>query len=321
MRVLLALTLALSLHNLLCWGQNLRRRKRERHHSTEPATHPQQLFSALAVNYPLHFFNPSERRNWRAPGVVSEELDALYKAHPLAHTEEARAKDQEDIWLYENWFFGVANGIILESGALDGLLFSTTYMFEKYANWTSIHVEADPSNFKRLKANRSRAINIHGGLCSEPSPLHYSSAGITPVRGFVELMPAEVLKRWHNAVFENRTKLDELPVAQCLPARILFEELHLKHIDIWVLDVEGGEESVLRGVDFDAVRINAVAVACDDHDLAANKRKTNILESHGFDCLWVGHNCMCKNKSFSPRTAPKQSVSWTHDGTKWVKAG
>jgi len=28
----------------------------------------------------------------------------------------------------------------MESGALDGKLFSTSYMFEKFANWTSIHV-------------------------------------------------------------------------------------------------------------------------------------------------------------------------------------
>ena len=28
----------------------------------------------------------------------------------------------------------------MESGALNGILFSTSYMFEKFANWTPIHV-------------------------------------------------------------------------------------------------------------------------------------------------------------------------------------
>jgi hypothetical protein len=28
----------------------------------------------------------------------------------------------------------------MESGALDGKLFSTSYMFEKFANWTALHV-------------------------------------------------------------------------------------------------------------------------------------------------------------------------------------
>ena len=28
----------------------------------------------------------------------------------------------------------------MESGALDGKLFSTSFMFEKFANWTALHV-------------------------------------------------------------------------------------------------------------------------------------------------------------------------------------
>ncbi len=36
------------------------------------------------------------------------------------------------------------NGLIMESGALNGVLFSNSLMFEQFANWTSINVEADP---------------------------------------------------------------------------------------------------------------------------------------------------------------------------------
>ena len=42
--------------------------------------------------------------------------------------------------LYENIFFGLSNGIIIESGAVDGVLFSTSLLFERFANWTSIHI-------------------------------------------------------------------------------------------------------------------------------------------------------------------------------------
>jgi len=34
----------------------------------------------------------------------------------------------------------MSNGIIIESGAVDGVLFSTSLLFEKFANWTSIHI-------------------------------------------------------------------------------------------------------------------------------------------------------------------------------------
>jgi len=41
--------------------------------------------------------------------------------------------------------------------------------------------------------------------------------------------------------------------------------MNVKHIDIWILDTEGAEESVLRGTDFNEVFINAVAMECDEH--------------------------------------------------------
>lgn len=86
--------------------------------------------------------------------------------------------DQEDVWLYENWFYGMTNGVIMESGALNGVLFSNSLMFEAFANWTSINVEADPENYANLVVNRERGINVNGALCSEPKLLHYSSVGV-----------------------------------------------------------------------------------------------------------------------------------------------
>ncbi len=41
--------------------------------------------------------------------------------------------------------------------------------------------------------------------------------------------------------------------------------MNVKHVDIWILDTEGAEESVLRGTDFNEVHINAVAMECDEH--------------------------------------------------------
>ena len=52
----------------------------------------------------------------------------------------ALAQSGEDIWAYENWFWRMANGTMLESGALDGIKFSTSYLFEKLASWRIIHI-------------------------------------------------------------------------------------------------------------------------------------------------------------------------------------
>lgn len=109
------------------------------------------LFKAFTINYPLNIFNVDKKGGkdeWREPGKFSAEL-SRYSDMDKPYTDLAQAQDQEDIWLYENWFYGMEKGVIMESGALNGLLFSTSYMFERFANWSALHV----GNNKHLHYN------------------------------------------------------------------------------------------------------------------------------------------------------------------------
>ena len=190
---------------------------------------------ALTINYPLHIF-ASNAPEWRTK--------ASYNKKIVEETEEtknwveyARAQDQEDIYLYETYFYGMTGGLVIESGALDGELFSNSHLLEHFANWSAILVEADPENYSNLKNNRPRAVNVHGALCSESRLLHYSSEGVIPVRGFIEFMTPSFIKQWHGRVYNNRTKISDLPTVQCLPMKILLRELNVNHVDLWILDV------------------------------------------------------------------------------------
>jgi hypothetical protein len=160
---------------------------------------------------------------------------------------------------------------------------------------------------------------VHGALCSEPRLLHYSSLGVIPVRGFVEFMSPSFLKKWHGPIYNNRTSIDDLPTVQCLPVKALLRELNVQHIDIWVLDTEGAEESVLRGTDFSKVHINTIAMECDDHDVSKNKRKTDIIEANNFKCHLIERNCMCKHNDYVASSAPTLSALKKWDGAKWGK--
>ena len=178
-------------------------------------------------------------------------------------------------------------------------------------------IEADPVNYSKLKVNRPNAVNVNGALCSESKLLHYSSLGVLPVRGFIEFMSPSFIKKWHGKIYNNKTSIDELPTVQCLPMKLLLRELNVQHVDIWILDVEGAEESVLKGTDFNAVRINAVAMECDEHDISKNERKTSILEANGFECHLIERNCMCKNKAYTASSSTSKSALRKWDGNKW----
>jgi hypothetical protein len=128
------------------------------------------------------------------------------------------------------------------------------------------------------------------------------------------------MKKWHGKVFNNITKVSDLPTVQCLPVKKLLKEINVKHIDIWILDVEGAEESVLSGTDFTTVHINAVAMECDEHDISKNERKTSILERNGFKCMLIERNCMCKHEDFQPSVSPNSlTVLKKWNGSKWTE--
>ena len=57
--------------------------------------------------------------------------------------KSARAQWFEDVYLYNNYFYGVEKGIVVESGAFDGLTFSTTFAIQKPLNWTAVHIEGN----------------------------------------------------------------------------------------------------------------------------------------------------------------------------------
>jgi FkbM family methyltransferase len=274
--------------------------------------------NALQVNYPLKHFE-SNARDWRTPAKYDSGLVERTKSN-TDYFKYLHAQDSEDIWIYENYFYGMTHGVVMESGALDGDLFSNSFLFEKYLNWTTINVEADPMNYNNLRLNRQDAINVNGALCSEPRLLHYSSYSVIPVRGFIEFMSESFIKQWHGPIYNKKVAIEDLPTVQCVSAKVLMRTLNVKHIDLWILDVEGAEESVLKGTDFDEVRINMVAMECDEHDIAKNSRKTDILEANGFKCHLDKRNCMCLNNKFKKSEkagAKSQLMKW--NGRKYVK--
>ena len=92
------------------------------------------LMKSMTIKYPMGMFGAIPTTG----AVRSSELEAQSANKP--YVKFAKAQDMEDIWLFENWFYGMKNGIILESGALNGIMYSTSFMYEKFANWTALHV-------------------------------------------------------------------------------------------------------------------------------------------------------------------------------------
>ena len=77
---------------------------------------------------------------------------------------------------------------------------------------------------------------------------------------------------------------------QCVQMSRLSTELHIPQVDVWILDVEGAELSVLQGTNFDDLFVKVVVMECDMTDLTRDREKQDILEKNRFKCEQVSEH-------------------------------
>jgi hypothetical protein len=224
-------------------------------------------------------------------------VDSVEAGSVIAYGWPGLSQAGLDLMAFDRFFFGIADGVILESGALDGLSFSISWFFERFANWTAIHVEAGQANYDKLVANRPLSVNVNAALCASPKSLHYVG-GDNAISGIYEFMDAAYIEKFHPDLHAQPDKAKDLPILSCLPAKLLFAALGLKRIDIWVLDVEGAELDVLHGVDWTAVNIRTIIMECDGTDTDRDHSKRGFLATKGYGCGQVLGDCVCRQDSF-----------------------
>jgi hypothetical protein len=120
----------------------------------------------------------------------------------------SQAQFGEDIYAYENYFYGLHNGLVLETGCGD---FSASLFFERAVHWKAIHIESDPRIFKKLKQTRSNQINIHGAICSQPKIVHFVASNTKQAVGIYEHMSPSMIDTWHSDLKTNPLRMAALP--------------------------------------------------------------------------------------------------------------
>lgn len=115
-------------------------------------------------------------------------------------------------------------------------------------------------------------------------------------------MSEPFLKKWHNELYNKPSLVNNLPIVSCYPLVSLLNLAHVKHVDLWILDVEGAEMSVLSGTDFTQFQPSVIVMECDNKERDAVK--INYLQSHQYTCIGAYRNCVCSHKNFQPSKSP-----------------
>jgi FkbM family methyltransferase len=187
------------------------------------------------------------------------------------------SQSKEDIHLIKNFFGRKKDGFFIELGALDGVLYSNTKFFEDSMNWTGILIEPVPSRFEELKKNRPKCELHRLAICDKEGEVEFighNAYGGT-VHGYgPELKEARINEnKLPNETYKVPAKrFDQVVTADRVP-----------HVDLFSIDVEGGEYEVLSTFDWNidvSVVMYESSLKWKEEDL---KKCEDLMKKNGFE--------------------------------------
>ena len=175
------------------------------------------------------------------------------------------------------------SGIFVDVGAHDGIRFSNSFHFEKNLGWSGICIEPLPSVFEQLKVNRN-SINLNCAVDDVEGTFDFIAN-----TGYTEMLSgiARHYDRRHHDRKDREIKYmgGSSTVIQVGTRRLesIFEEYNINKIDYISIDVEGGEFSVIKSINFNKVFIDIVGFEGNYSDLTPPIIK--YLEEKGYNYI------------------------------------
>ena len=195
------------------------------------------------------------------------------------------SQQQEDITLY-NKFLNYRDGFFIELGAMDGLQYSNSLFFERELNWTGILIEPT-DQYNRLILNRPNCKNYNYAISETEGDVEFLGNGA--IGGVTDTMDSGHRNGWH---------LDLQPsyVVKSIPISKIVD---IERVDLFSIDVEGGELAVLRTFDWN-IPVYVVLIEMAKFNLEKDEACRTFLRNIGFEfdmeigCneVWINH----KNK-------------------------
>jgi FkbM family methyltransferase len=181
---------------------------------------------------------------------------------------------EEDTFLNQNIFKNKQNGVYIELGALDGILYSNTKFFEDSLNWKGILIEPHPEKFKLLQINRPNNYLFNNLVSCHKEPLEFryfvnQHAAVSGVENTLSQHHFDTYfesnNAWNKSLLQNKIFIKPISLTD------IVKSTNLLHIDLLSLDVEGHEYEVLKSWDFsvpiDIILIETLGVQPEKDEL------------------------------------------------------
>ena len=178
----------------------------------------------------------------------------------------------------------VTDGTFLEIGACDGILYSNTKTLEDFFGFSGILIEPQPGFYNNLIKNRPNCECYNYAVSDSETPF-VEFIGNNAEGGITESMDVNKYPHWAPYKVPNIWMKDILAKSR------------FKYIDFMIIDVEGGELSLLKTIDF-AFPIGCIIIEASSAEQEKNRIFGEYLSKHGFTYkerqrgneVWINHS-------------------------------
>ena len=174
--------------------------------------------------------------------------------------------------------------------------FSNSYFYEYALEWQVVHFEPSRHSYKALVLNRPRAINFNMALCPTERKVTFVENGEWAVNAVVEEMSEAFKMEWHPDLAKEETY-----EVHCGPISTYLPLVGVLKVDIWFLDVEGGELQALKSIDFSVISVHYIVIELSGRDPKREADIRGYLRTRGFTFVFkIGEdrNELFENKAF-----------------------
>ncbi len=169
---------------------------------------------------------------------------------------------QNDLDLKIMKYIKKKNGSYLEIGAFDGLVGSVSLRFEKILNWSGILIEPLKNRYEKLKQFRGdKNICVHSA-CTESDKNKFIELSNLGRMSFLNNKKKLQINKKKHSEAANKLLLGNKKVEFC-PNNTLTNILlkyRFKNIDLAIIDVEGSELLLLKGLNLKKINIKFVCI-------------------------------------------------------------
>lgn len=146
----------------------------------------------------------------------------------------------------------IPNGVFLEVGANDGISFSNTLALEKLYNWKGVLIEPVPELYDLCCKFRSKSIVVNAALGPRGSDHTTQKMLANDLHSSVLINDSNEKIKKHVEIEEKNYSFQPSKIINVHVRELskLIDDIGLLEFDLMIIDVEGYEEQLLDGLDF-----------------------------------------------------------------------